>query len=119
MAVGDRVESFFGRTTLGTGNTTLLAWVYPNPYRYVITQITIVNSAPTTRWFSLALGGTSLTATNCFFYRMLIAAYDTLVLDTMMSISSFGSASPSDSLQGSAEIASSLIVSLYGWTQEY
>jgi hypothetical protein len=83
MAVGDRSEKrLAGPYTLGTTNSTVGSAV-PTSRVWVTKQITITNTNALDATFRLAIGS-AVTAGNCFFYDMPIAAYDTMVFDTSL-----------------------------------
>ena len=66
-------------TPLSASSTTL--FTVPTGHQYTIKQIIICNTDGVDRVVTLARG-TAGTASNCFVYRLPIAGYDTIVLDT-------------------------------------
>lgn len=82
MAVGDRSEKrLAGIYTLGTTNS--IVGTVPTSRLWVTKQITITNTNSIDATFRLAIGS-ALTAGNCFFFDMPIAAKDTMVFDTSL-----------------------------------
>lgn len=82
MAVGDRSEKrLAGIYTLGTMNS--IVGTVPTSRLWVTKQITITNTNSIDATFRLAIGS-ALTAGNCFFFDMPIAAKDTMVFDTSL-----------------------------------
>lgn len=84
MAVGDRTETrLIGPAVITSANTTLGTVAASRVW--VVKQIIFVNTNAVDDAITLAIG-TSATAANCLFYRLPIAAYDTIVFDTAFTL---------------------------------
>lgn len=97
-------------TTLGTATTTL--FTVTTGYQWAVKQIIICNTDGSERIVTLAYDGTAATATNCFIYRLPIAQYDTIVLDTALIFEA------GDTLQGLCDTASKVTVCVTGWERQ-
>jgi len=110
MAVGDRTESRLGGPTqLGTTTTTICT-VSASRVE-VLKQIIICNTDTVDRTFSLAIG-TAATAANRIISQLPIGANDIMVLDTALVLTA------SETLQGLADAASVVNVTVIGWEKE-
>jgi hypothetical protein len=96
-----------GPTTLGTTTTTL--FTVATNHQYAVKQIILCNTDGVERLVTLSYDATAATASNCFVYRLPVAAYDTVVLDTALVFES------GDTLQGLSDTASKVTVSVTGW----
>lgn len=110
MAVGDRTESRLGGPTqLGT-TTTTIATVAASRVE-VIKQIIVTNTDTVDRTFSLAIG-TAATAANRIISQLPIGANDIIVFDTALVLTA------AETLQGLADVASVVNVTVIGWEKE-
>jgi len=110
MAVGDRTEARLGGPTqLGTTTTTICT-VSASRVE-VLKQIIICNTDTVDRTFSLAIG-TAATAANRIISQLPIGANDIMVLDTALVLTA------SETLQGLADAASVVNVTVIGWEKE-
>jgi hypothetical protein len=110
MAVGDRTETRLGGPTqLGT-TTTTIATVASNRVE-VIKQIIITNTDTVDRTFSLAIG-TAATAANRIISQIPIGANDIMVFDTALVLVA------AETLQGLADVADVVNVTVIGWEKE-
>ena len=110
MAVGDRTEARLGGPTqLGT-TTTTIATVSASRVE-VLKQIIITNTDTVDRTFSLAIG-TAATAANRIISQLPIGANDIMVLDTALVLTA------GETLQGLADAASVVNVTVIGWEKE-
>ncbi len=110
MAVGDRTESRLGGPTqLGT-TTTTIATVAASRVE-VIKQIIVTNTDTVDRTFSLAIG-TAATAANRIISQLPIGANDIVVFDTALVLTA------AETLQGLADVASVVNVTVIGWEKE-
>ena len=110
MAVGDRTETRLGGPTqLGT-TTTTIATVASSRVE-VIKQIIITNTDTVDRTFSLAIG-TAATAANRIISQLPIGANDIMVFDTALVLVA------AETLQGLADVASVVNVTVIGWEKE-
>jgi len=110
MAVGDRTETRLGGPTqLGT-TTTTIATVAASRVE-VLKQIIITNTDTVDRTFSLAIG-TAATAANRIISQLPIGANDIMVLDTALVLTA------GETLQGLADAASVVNVTVIGWEKE-
>ena len=110
MAVGDRTEKRLGGPTqLGTTTTTV--GTVPSARNWVIKQIIICNTDTVDRTISLAIG-TAATAANRFMSQLPIGANDLMVFDTALVLTA------AETLQGLADAASVVNVTLVGWEKE-
>ena len=111
MAVGDVFPKMLCvPTTLGTTTTTL--FTVSSNRQWAVKQIIVCNTDGVERWVTLSYDGTAATASNCFVYRLPIAAYDTVVLDTALVFED------GDTLQGLSDTASVVTVSVTGWERQ-
>ena len=82
MAVGDRTERrLFGPVAITTGDVAV--GTVPTSRVWVTKQFVLTNTNGVDAWVKLAIGTTS-TVSNCFFFQLPMAAYDTLVFDTAL-----------------------------------
>jgi hypothetical protein len=110
MAVGDRTETRLGGPTqLGT-TTTTIATVASSRVE-VIKQIIITNTDTVDRTFSLAIG-TAATAANRIISQIPIGANDIMVFDTALVLVA------AETLQGLADVADVVNVTVIGWEKE-
>lgn len=110
MAVGDRTEQRLGGPTqLGT-TTTTIATVSASRVE-VIKQIIVTNTDTVDRTFSLAIG-TAATAANRIISQLPIGANDIIVFDTALVLTA------TETLQGLADVASVVNVTVIGWEKE-
>lgn len=110
MAAGDLTPKLLASSTqLGTSTTTL--FTVPSGRQYTIKQIVVCNTDGGDRLVTLA-NGSAATAANCFVYRLPIAASDTLVIDTALTIDAAGT------IQGLCDTASKVNVLITGWERE-
>jgi len=110
MAVGDRTEQRLGGPTqLGTTTTTICT-VSASRVE-VLKQIIICNTDTVDRTFSLAIG-TAATAANRIISQLPIGANDIMVFDTALVLAA------SETLQGLADAASVVNVTVIGWEKE-
>jgi hypothetical protein len=110
MAVGDRTETRLGGPTqLGT-TTTTIATVASSRVE-VIKQIIITNTDTVDRTFSLAIG-TAATAANRIISQLPIGANDIMVFDTALVLVA------AETLQGLADVADVVNVTVIGWEKE-
>jgi len=110
MAVGDRTEARLGGPTqLGTTTTTICT-VSASRVE-VLKQILICNTDTVDRTFSLAIG-TAATAANRIISQLPIGANDIMVFDTALVLAA------SETLQGLADAASVVNVTVIGWEKE-
>ncbi len=110
MAVGDRTETRLGGPTqLGT-TTTTIATVASSRVE-VIKQIIVTNTDTVDRTFSLAIG-TAATAANRIISQLPIGANDIIVFDTALVLTA------AETLQGLADVASVVNVTVIGWEKE-
>lgn len=109
MAVGDRSEKrLAGPYSLGTNNSQV--GIVPVSRLWVTKQILITNTNTVDCTFRLAIGS-AVTASNCFFYDLPIAANDTIVFDTSLVLSQ------SETIQGYSN-RSGINVTITGWEKE-
>ena len=110
MAVGDRTEARLGGPTqLGT-TTTTIATVAASRVE-VMKQIIITNTDTVDRTFSLAIG-TAATAANRIISQLPIGSNDIMVLDTALVLTA------GETLQGLADAANVVNVTVIGWEKE-
>ena len=110
MAVGDRTEARLGGPTqLGT-TTTTIATVAASRVE-VLKQIIVTNTDTVDRTFSLAIG-TAATAANRIISQLPIGANDIIVFDTALVLTA------SETLQGLADAANVVNVTVIGWEKE-
>lgn len=110
MAVGDRTEKRLGGPTqLGTSTTTI--GTVPSSRNWVIKQIIICNTDTVDRTISLAIGSAA-TAANRIMSALPIGANDLMVFDTALVLTA------AETLQGLADSASVVNVTLVGWEKE-
>lgn len=110
MAVGDRTETRLGGPTqLGT-TTTTIATVASSRVE-VIKQIIVTNTDTVDRTFSLAIG-TAATAANRIISQLPIGANDIIVFDTALVLTA------AETLQGLADVANVVNVTVIGWEKE-
>jgi len=110
MAVGDRTEQRLGGPTqLGTTTTTVCTVAASRVE--VLKQIIITNTDTVDRTFSLAIG-TAATAANRIISQLPIGANDIMVLDTALVLTA------GETLQGLADAASVVNVTVIGWEKE-
>jgi len=110
MAVGDRTERRLGGPTqLGTTTTTITTVAASRVN--VLKQIIITNVDTVDRTFSLAIG-TAATAANRIISQLPIGANDIMVLDTALVLTA------GETLQGLADAASIVNVTVIGWEKE-
>ena len=110
MAVGDRTEARLGGPTqLGT-TTTTIASVAASRVE-VLKQIIVTNTDTVDRTFSLAIG-TAATAANRIISQLPIGANDIIVFDTALVLTA------SETLQGLADVANVVNVTVVGWEKE-
>lgn len=110
MAVGDRTEKRLGGPTqLGTTTTTI--GTVPSSRNWVIKQIIITNNDSIDRTLSLAIG-TAATEANRLMSTLPIGANDIMVFDTALVLTA------AETLQGLADTASKVNVTLVGWEKE-
>ena len=110
MAVGDRTEARLGGPTqLGT-TTTTIATVSASRVE-VLKQIIVTNTDTVDRTFSLAIG-TAATAANRIISQLPIGANDIIVFDTALVLTA------GETLQGLADVASVVNVTVVGWEKE-
>lgn len=110
MAVGDRTEARLGGPTqLGT-TTTTIATVSASRVE-VLKQIIITNTDTVDRTFSLSIG-TAATAANRIISQLPIGANDIMVLDTALVLTA------GETLQGLADAANVVNVTVIGWEKE-
>ena len=84
MAVGDRTEKrLVGPSVIGTSNSTV--GTVPSGRVWVTKQVTFTNTNGLDAWVKFAIGSTA-TAGNCVFFQLPIAAYDTVVFDTALTL---------------------------------
>lgn len=107
MASGDRVESRLGGPTqLGTTTTTIVTAAAS--HTYVLKQIVICNTDTVDRTVTLAIGSAA-TAANRLMSTLPIGANDTIVFDTAIVLAA------GETLQGLADTASKVTVTVVGW----
>ena len=110
MAVGDRTEQRLGGPTqLGTSTTTI-ATVSASRVE-VIKQIIICNTDTVDRTISLAIGSAA-TASNRIMSALPIGANDLMVFDTALVLTA------GETLQGLADAANVVNVTVVGWEKE-
>lgn len=110
MAVGDRTEARLGGPTqLGTTTTTICTAAASRVE--VLKQIIITNTDTVDRTFSLSIG-TAATAANRIISQLPIGANDIMVLDTALVLTA------GETLQGLADAASVVNVTVIGWEKE-
>jgi hypothetical protein len=110
MAVGDRTEKrLAGPTQLG--NTTTTIGTVPSSRNWVIKQIIITNNDTIDRTLSLAIG-TAATEANRLMSTLPIGANDIMVFDTALVLTA------AETLEGLADTASKVNVTLVGWEKE-
>lgn len=110
MAVGDRTEKRLGGPTqLGTSTTTV--GTVPSSRNWVIKQIIICNTDTVDRTISLSIGSAA-TAANRIMSALPIGANDLMVFDTALVLTA------TETLQGLADSASVVNVTLVGWEKE-
>ena len=107
MASGDVFPKLLASPTLlGTTTTTLFTVV--SGHQYAVKQIVICNTDGIDRLVTLAKG-TAATAGNCFTYRLPIASYDTIVVDTALVLEA------GETIQGLSDTGSVVTVTVTGW----
>jgi hypothetical protein len=111
MAVGDVFPKMLKAPTM-LGTTTTTVFTVTTNYQWTVKQIIICNTDGVDRVVTLAYDGTAATDSNCFVYRLPIAGYDTVVLDTGLVFES------GDTLQGLSDTASKVTVSVTGWERQ-
>lgn len=110
MAVGDRTEKRLGGPTqLGTSTTTI--GTVPSARNWVIKQMIICNTDTVDRTISLAIGSAA-TAANRIMSALPIGANDLMVFDTALVLTA------AETIQGLADSASVVNVTLLGWEKE-
>lgn len=110
MAVGDRTEARLGGPAqLGT-TTTTIATVSASRVE-VLKQIIVTNTDTVDRTFSLAIG-TAATAANRIISQLPIGANDIIVFDTALVLTA------GETLQGLADAANVVNVTVIGWEKE-
>lgn len=110
MAVGDRTEARLGGPTqLGT-TTTTIATVAASRVE-VLKQIIVTNTDTVDRTFSLSIG-TAATAANRIISQLPIGANDIIVFDTALVLTA------GETLQGLADVANVVNVTVIGWEKE-
>lgn len=108
MASGD-VTPFLLAEPMFLGSTSTAITAPTASYTtYTIKQIVLCNTDGVERWVKLGVDGIS--AVNCFVYQLPIAAYDTVVLDTALTLTYLSSA-----LYGAADTADKVTVTVTGW----
>lgn len=111
MAVGDRTEKrLVGPVALTNANATVGIAV-PASRVWVIKQIAICNTDGSDRLFYLAIG-TAATAANRLLSACPIAANDTIVWDTALTMTA------NEQLYGYADTGSVVTVTVVGWEKE-
>jgi hypothetical protein len=111
MAVGDVFPKMLkAPTLLGTSTTTV--FTVTTNYQWTVKQIIICNTDSIERLVTLAYDATAATASNCFVYRLPIAAGDTIILDTGLVFES------ADTLQGLCDTADKVTVCATGWERQ-
>ena len=111
MAVNDVYPKMLKAPTfLGTTTTTL--FTVTTNYQWAVKQIILCNTDGVERLVTLSYDATAATAGNCFVYKLPIAAYDTVVLDTALVFES------GDTLQGLSDTADKVTVSVTGWERQ-
>ncbi len=111
MASGDVTPYLLAEPTfLGTTSTSL---VVPTASYTSMTvkQIVVCNTDGVERWVKLGIDGIS--ASQCFVFQLPIAAYDTVVLDTAVTLTYLQSA-----LYGASDTADKVTVTVTGWRTE-
>lgn len=111
MAVGDRTEKrLVGPVALTNANATVGIAV-PASRVWVIKQIAICNTDGSDRLFYLAIG-TAATVANRLLSACPIAANDTIVWDTALTMTA------GEQLYGYADTGSVVTVTVVGWEKE-
>jgi hypothetical protein len=109
MAVGDRSEKrLFGPTEVATSDTTVAT--VPASRLWVVKQLMITNTNGVDAWVTLSIGAASATP-NCFFYRLPVAANDTVVFDTALVMSA------AETINGEADRSGVNVLGV-GWEKE-
>lgn len=111
MATGDVTPFLLTEPMfLGTSSTLVLA---PSAMFTTLTvkQIVICNTDGVDRWVKLGVDGIS--AQNCFVFQLPIAGFDTVVLDTALTLTYLSSA-----IYGSSDTADKVTVTVTGWRTE-
>jgi hypothetical protein len=111
MATGDVTPFLLTEPMfLGTSSTLVLA---PNASYTTMTvkQIVICNTDGVDRWVKLGVDGIS--AVNCFVFQLPIAGFDTVVLDTALTLTYLSS-----SIYGASDTADKVTVTVTGWRTE-
>lgn len=111
MAVGDVFPKLLRSPTMLDATTTTVFTVTVNR-QWTVKQIIICNTDGVDRTVNLSFNATAATASNCFVFRMPIAAYDTIVLDTGLVFES------GESLQGLSDTGSKVTVMVTGWERQ-
>lgn len=110
MAVGDRTEKRLGGPTqLGTTTTTI--GTVPASRNWVVKQMIICNTDTVDRTVTLAIGSAA-TAANRITSALPIGANDLMVFDTALVLTA------AETLQGLADSANVVNVTLVGWEKE-
>lgn len=111
MAVGDRTEKrVVGPVALANTNTAVGSAV-PASRVWVIKQFAICNTDGTDRLVTLAVG-TAATAANRIFSLLPIAAGDTIIWDTALTLTA------TEQLFGFSDTGSVVTVTAVGWEKE-
>ena len=111
MAVGDRTEArLVGPVALTASNATVGSAV-PSSRVWVIKQFVICNTDGSDRLVYLAVG-TAATAGNRLFSALPIAAGDTIIWDTALTLTA------GEQLYGYADTGSVVSVTAVGWSKE-
>ena len=98
-----------GPTQPGTSTTVL--FTVPTDHVYVIKQIVICNPDTVTRTLSLAVG-TAATPANRFFSELVVAASETVTVDTQLVLAA------GETVQAISSAVTTITVTITGWDHQ-
>lgn len=118
MATGDvTAKTLGGPVQLDTSDTAIVSPDTITGNVKTLKQIVICNTDGTERWVTIGVDGTS--ASQCIMFQLPIAAYDTIVLDTALTLTPvFSGGVWSGYLYGKSDTASKVTVTATGWEME-
>lgn len=111
MASGDVTPYLLSKPTLLGTSSTLITVPTAGFPSLTVKQIVLCNTDGVERW--VRLGINTVNASDCFVFQLPIAAYDTVVLDTAVTLTYLDSA-----LYGSSDTANMVTVTVTGWRTE-
>lgn len=102
--------------SLNTTDTTI--FTVPTSRQWAVKQIVVCNTDGVERLVTLSYNATSSTAGNCFVYRLPVAAYDTVVLDTAFIFEAGTTLRGQTDRGANSSPAAIVTVSVTGWERE-